>query len=107
MLCVCVCVCVGGGGGGEGVINALLQSTNFTLGPDITLNTEIYLKPKVTLQLYSLYLYAFLTFAEWKLKTVLMMIKNNNAQLLSPFGQTGYQKGLSQNRRRQNQKLRF
>ena len=33
-----VCVC----GGGGGVVKALLQLANFTLGPDATLNTEIH-----------------------------------------------------------------
>ena len=32
----------GGVGGGGGVVKALLQLTNFTLGPDATLNTEIH-----------------------------------------------------------------
>ena len=32
----------GGGGGGGGEVKALLQLTNFTLGPDATLNTEIH-----------------------------------------------------------------
>ena len=43
-----VCVC---GGGGEGV-KALLQLANFTLGPDVTLNTEIH-KKSVRLQTQS------------------------------------------------------
>ena len=38
MWCVCVC---GGGGGGGGAGTALLQSTNFSLGPDDTLDSEI------------------------------------------------------------------
>ena len=33
----------GGGGGGEGaVFKAFLRPANFTLGPDVTLNTEIH-----------------------------------------------------------------
>ena len=32
----------GGGGGGGGRVKALLQVTNFTQGPDATLNTEIH-----------------------------------------------------------------
>ena len=36
-----VCVCVWGGGGG---VKALLQLTNFTLGPDATLNTASLVK---------------------------------------------------------------
>ena len=35
-----VCVCVWGGGGGG--VKALLQLANFTLGRDVTLNTEIH-----------------------------------------------------------------
>ena len=44
-----MCVCVERGGGGEGgggeegrEVNALLQLANFTLGHDVTLNTEIH-----------------------------------------------------------------
>ena len=32
----------GGGGGVGGGVKALLQQSNFTLGPDATLNTEIH-----------------------------------------------------------------
>ena len=66
---------------------------------------HVYLKTKVTLQLIFkrftefCWLNALLNFAEWNLKTVLMMLKNNHlctwytVVIISPFWQTDYQKG--------------